>query len=80
LPIAGGPDIAVNNGESVFIYMPDNIEVGGLAAVLADKIFKGAVPAQFPLSRPNPRLRMNYKLIKKLGLDTKTGLLNRATK
>ncbi len=78
LPIAGGPPTAVDRGETVFTYMPDNIEVGKLAALLADKIFRGTSAGTIPVVTPEPHLRLNYKVAKELGLNVPEGLLSRA--
>jgi putative ABC transport system substrate-binding protein len=78
LPIAGGPAAALNQGETVFTYMPDNIEVGKLSALLVDKILKGTPAGTIPVITPEPHLRINYKTAKKLGLKVPEGLLSRA--
>jgi putative ABC transport system substrate-binding protein len=78
LPIAGGLPIAVEKGETVFTYMPDNIEVGKLAATQTNKILKGTSAGTIPVVTPEPRLRLNYKLAQELGLNISKGLLNRA--
>jgi putative ABC transport system substrate-binding protein len=78
LPIAGGLPIAVEQGETVFTYMPDNIEVGKLAASQTHKILKGTPAGTIPVVTPEPHLRLNYKLAQELGLNISKGLLNRA--
>jgi putative ABC transport system substrate-binding protein len=80
LPIAGGAPIAADNGDSVFTYLWDNLEAGGLAAALADKILNGVQAGTIPLITAEPRLRLNYRLIKSLGLEAPEGLLSRADK
>jgi putative ABC transport system substrate-binding protein len=58
--------------------MPDNIEVGQLAAPLVDKIFKGTPAGTIPVITPDPHLHLNFKLAQELGLTVPEGLLNQA--
>ncbi len=80
LPIAGGPPTAADEGESIFTYMPDNIEVGKLAASLTDKVLKGIPAGTIAVVTPEPHLRINYKTAQELGLNVSEGLLARADK
>ena len=77
LPVGGGMDIAADGG-AMFSFVPSNIDQGMLAAVLADKIFKGTPAGTIPVATPESRLRLNYRAIKKLGLEVPEGLLNMA--
>ncbi|MFA5292363.1 MAG: ABC transporter substrate-binding protein [Phycisphaerae bacterium] len=77
LPVGGGMDISADGG-AMFSFVPSNFEQGRLAADLADKIFKGTSAGTIPVVTPELRLRLNYKVIRKLGLDVPDGLLNRA--
>jgi len=77
VPIGGGLVYTVKRG-ALFSYAPDNIETGMLAAVLADKIFKGMPAGTIPVVTPEPYLRLNYKLAQELGLNVPEGLLSRA--
>ena len=58
------------------VYLDD---MGKLAAVLADKIFKGTPAGTIPVVTPEAYLMINYKVAKELGLTVPEGLLSRAT-
>jgi putative ABC transport system substrate-binding protein len=77
LPIGGGMDFTADLG-ALFSYVPDNAEQGKLAATLANKIFIGTPAGTIMIITPQARLRINYKVIQKLGLKVSEGLLNRA--
>jgi len=77
VPIGGGMDFTADLG-AIFSYVPDNIDQGGLAATLADKIFKGTPAGTIMVVTPESHLRLNYKVIQELGLKVSEGLLNRA--
>ena len=77
LPIGGGMAFTADLG-ALFSFVPDNNEQGELAAVLADKIFNGIPAGTIMLVTPQARLRINYKVIQKLGLTISDGLLSRA--
>lgn len=75
-----GPAVTVTaeNPATVFGYDPDSIEVGSLAATLADKIFKGIPAGTIPVVTPEVHLRLNYKVAQDLGLNVSEGLLAKA--
>jgi putative ABC transport system substrate-binding protein len=77
VPIEGGPRFAVKQG-AVFTSIPDNVEMGKLAATLADKVLKGTPAGTIPVVTPEVHLLLNYKVIQELGLTVPEGLLNRA--
>jgi putative tryptophan/tyrosine transport system substrate-binding protein len=77
LPVGGGMAFTADFG-ALFSFVPDNIEQGKLAAVMADKIFNGKPAGKIMLASPKARLRINYNVIKKLGLTVSDGLLSRA--
>ena len=77
VPIEGGPHFAVEQG-AVFTSIPDNVEMGKLAASMADKVFKGIPAGTIPVVTPESRLRLNYKVIQELGLTVPEGLLSQA--
>ena len=77
IPIGGGMDFTADLG-AMFSFVPSNVNQGELAAILADKIFKGIPAGTLPVVTPEARLRLNYKVIKDLGLLAPEGLLNRA--
>jgi len=77
LPVGGGMDFTADAG-ALFSFVPGNREQGRLAAVLADKVFKGIPAGTIPVVTPEARLRLNYKVIQGLGLVVPEGLLSRA--
>jgi len=78
VPIGGGANFTADLG-AMFSFVPDFFETGMLAATLADKIFKGTPAGTIPVVTPENHLRLNYKVIKELGLNVNEGLLSRAT-
>jgi putative ABC transport system substrate-binding protein len=77
VPIEGGARFAVEQG-AVVTGMPDIVDMGKLAASMADKIFKGTPAGTIPVVTPETRLRINYKVARELGLTVPEGLLSRA--
>ncbi|MBN2562449.1 MAG: ABC transporter substrate-binding protein [Phycisphaerae bacterium] len=77
LPVGGGMDFTADLG-AMFSFVPDNAEMGKLAAPLADKILRGAPASTLPVVTPESHLRLNYEVIRDLGLDVSEGLLSRA--
>jgi len=77
VPIAGSMAHTADHG-AMFSFIPDNVEMGRLAATLADKIFKGTPAGTIMVVTPESHLRLNYKVIQELGLKVSEGLLNRA--
>ncbi|MBM3573428.1 MAG: ABC transporter substrate-binding protein [Alphaproteobacteria bacterium] len=60
-------------------YAPDPEEVFGRVAALADRIFRGAKPADLPFEQPTRfRLVINLRAAKALGLEVPTSILLRA--
>jgi len=74
-PIAGATAYTADLG-AMFSYGPDTFELGMLAAIQADKIFKGTPAGTIMVVTPTIYLRLNYKVIKELGLDVSEGLLS----
>jgi putative ABC transport system substrate-binding protein len=77
VPIGGGMDFTADLG-AMFSFVPDNVVQGRMAAPLADKIFKGIPAGSIMVVTPPSRLRLNYKVIKELGLEVNEGLLSSA--
>jgi len=77
VPIGGGANFTADLG-AMFSFVPDFFETGMLAATLADKIFKGTPAGTIPVVTPENHLRLNYRVIKELGLNVSEGLLSRA--
>jgi putative ABC transport system substrate-binding protein len=77
VPIAGAMAYTADLG-AVFSYSPDTFEMGILAAIQADKIFKGTPAGTIMVATPTMYLRLNYKVIKELGLNVSEGLLSNA--
>jgi len=78
VPIAGTVAYTTDLG-AVFSYGPDIFEMGILAAIQADRIFKGTTPAgTIMVVTPTMYLRLNYKVTEELGLDVSEGMLSQA--
>jgi len=77
VPIAGIIAHTTDLG-AVFSYSPDTFEMGILAAIQTDKIFKGTPAGTIMVVTPPMYLRLNYKVIKELGLNASEGLLSMA--
>jgi putative ABC transport system substrate-binding protein len=77
VPIGGCMGFMADLG-ALFSFFPDNIETGQLAAGLVDKIFEGTPAGTIMVVTPESHLRLNYKVIKELGLNVPEGLLSRA--
>jgi putative ABC transport system substrate-binding protein len=77
IPIGGGAGFTADQG-AMFSFVPDSFEIGALGATLADKIFKGTPASSIMVVTARDRLRLNYKVIKELGLEASEGLLGSA--
>jgi putative tryptophan/tyrosine transport system substrate-binding protein len=77
VPIGGSLVYTAERG-AIFSFVPDNFEMGTLAATLADKILKGTPAGTIMVVTPDNHLRLNYKVIQELGLKVSEGLLSRA--
>ncbi|MDD5064079.1 MAG: ABC transporter substrate-binding protein [Phycisphaerae bacterium] len=79
IPVGGGVPYTLDLG-AVFSFLPDDFEMGKMAAPLADKIFKGTPAGSIMLATPANYLWLNYKAAQELGLTVSEGLLSRAKK
>ena len=78
LPAIASADNFVEHGGPM-AYGPDRIEPYGRAAVLVDKILKGAKPADLPVEQPTKfELVINLKTAKQIGLTIPPNVLARA--
>jgi putative ABC transport system substrate-binding protein len=77
IPI-GGALMKVDEYESIFGVSTDNVSVGRQAATLADKIFKGTKAGSIPVVSAENFIQINYKEIRRNGLNASTGLLKQA--
>ncbi len=78
LPATYEFDYLVREG-GLMSYAPDLDESLGRVAALADRIFKGATPAQLPFEQPTRfKLAINLKTAKAIGIDVPPTLLSRA--
>jgi putative tryptophan/tyrosine transport system substrate-binding protein len=78
LPATYEFDYLVREG-GLMSYAPDLDESFGRVAALADRIFKGATPAQLPFEQPTRfKFALNLKTAKAIGLDVPPTLLSRA--
>jgi putative tryptophan/tyrosine transport system substrate-binding protein len=74
----GGVYIPGKDYQTLFGLNPDNVEMGKQAAVLVDKVLKGAEAGKIMASSAEPRLTLNYKVIQKMNLTVSESLLNKA--
>ena len=77
VPIGGAAPYTADHG-AIFSYAPDPIELGKLAAPVADKIFRGVPAGTIPVVTPENYLRLNYRSAQELGLTVPVGLLRQA--
>lgn len=79
IPIASATILDTDHGPIIGL-LPQAFEAGKLAALLADKIFKGIAPATIPVVTEDVFLDINYRVIQKLGLTVDEGLLSTANR
>jgi putative ABC transport system substrate-binding protein len=75
IPIGGALDFEVDLG-ALFSFVPDNVEMGTMAASSADKILQGTPAGTIMVVTPPGHLRLNYRTIQELGLTVREGLLS----
>jgi putative ABC transport system substrate-binding protein len=77
LPATYEFDFLVRDG-GLMSYAPDLDESFGRVAALADRIFKGAAPAELPFEQPTRfKFALNLKTAKAIGIDVPPTLLSR---
>lgn len=74
----GGFYLPIDGYRSLFGVNVDILEVGRLAAPLADKIFQGIEPGTIPVVSSEPYIEIDYNMIQQLGLEVSDSLLARA--
>lgn len=77
IPVGGGQTFQAEWG-AVFGYSPYDVEMGEMAALIADRILKGTPAGTIMVVTPPAHLCINYKVIKELGLELPQGLLSRS--
>ncbi|HEY4689390.1 MAG TPA: ABC transporter substrate-binding protein [Anaerolineae bacterium] len=77
MPIGGAAAFWADAG-ALYSYVANFLEMGELAAPLADKIFKGSSAGTIPVVSPEQYLRLNYTAAQGLGLTVPEGLLSQA--
>jgi putative ABC transport system substrate-binding protein len=77
VPIAGASISADGHGV-VLGNLSDNVEVGELAASLANQIFKGIAAGTIPVISPESHVHINYKVAQEMGLTVPEGILSQA--
>lgn len=77
VPIAAASISADGHGV-VLGNLSNNVEVGELAASLANKILKGTPAGTIPVISPESHLHINYKVAQELGLTVPEGILSQA--
>jgi putative ABC transport system substrate-binding protein len=77
IPVCG---VLMSEGEygTVFGLLPNNIKIGGQAALLADKVLKGSPAGKIPVQSPEMYLKINYKAAQKLGITIPESIANQA--
>jgi putative ABC transport system substrate-binding protein len=78
IPVVGNIMSQVQQG-ALFFYAPAVIDGGKGAAILADKILKGASAGTLPVVTPESQLVINYKAAQQLGITIPEGLLAQAS-
>jgi putative tryptophan/tyrosine transport system substrate-binding protein len=78
LPVGGCMGNTADAG-AIFSFFPDSINQGMLAANSADKILKGISAGTIPVITPENYLRINNKVIQRLGLKVNEKLLIQAS-
>jgi putative ABC transport system substrate-binding protein len=63
---------------ALFIFAPAVIDGGKLAALQADKVFKGTPAGTLPVLTPESALVINYDVAQQLGITVPEGLLKQA--
>jgi putative ABC transport system substrate-binding protein len=77
VPILGG--VMVPGDDGILLgYAPDAVDVGEVAAPLADKILKGTPAGTIPVVSPDSYLHFNYKQAQYFGLTVPEGILSQA--
>ena len=77
LPVVGSAATTASWG-AVFSYSASPLEVGQLAAPLADKVLKGTQAGTIPIVSPNAHLIFNFKQAQALGLTVPDSVLAQA--
>lgn len=77
IPIGGGMNFTDDLG-AMFSFVPDNVEMGNMAAPIVDKVFKGIPAGSIMVVTPPSHLQLNCKAIEELGLEASEGLISRA--
>ncbi len=77
IPVGAGVPPMMEAGV-LFCLLPSDVEMGKMAAPLADKIFKGTPPGEIPIVTPENFLFLNNKIATTLGLTIPDGLLKQA--
>lgn len=79
IPVGGGVPYTLDLG-AIFCLLPDEFEMGQMAAPVAHKILNGTQAGSIPLVTPENHLWLNYKAARKLKLNVTEGLIARAYK
>ncbi|HOX24116.1 MAG TPA: ABC transporter substrate binding protein, partial [Elusimicrobiales bacterium] len=78
LPMGGGFMMCAGENCPIFALTTDSKAVGRQAALMADKIFRGARPGSIPVYSGDVVLLVNYRAARAAGLNLSEGLLSKA--
>lgn len=74
----GGAFLEMGDYSTIFGITVDLVNSGKQAAILADKILRGTPAGSIPVVSAKPYFQLNYRLVKKIGLNVNKALLSRA--
>jgi len=80
IPIGGALMTTPEGYDSIFGLLPDSMQTGADAAIIADKVLKGTVAGTIPVTTSESSFQINYNAAQKLGVTVPEGLLKQADK
>ena len=78
IPIGGALMTTPEGYDSVFGLLPDSIQTGTDAAIIADKVLQGTPAGTIPVTTSDSTFQINYKAAQSLGVTVPEGLLKQA--
>jgi putative ABC transport system substrate-binding protein len=77
IPVAGA-NTKIGDVSTVIEVLNGHVEIGKQAAILADKILKGAHASSIPVVTPENLVIIDYQMAEKIGLPIPEGILRQA--